>query len=58
MEISFPTIHHLEELRQISDAAAVLAAAAARIVEPILPRVVGDRDSFEVLLPGDLRYPD
>jgi 8-oxo-dGTP pyrophosphatase MutT (NUDIX family) len=58
MEISFPTIHHLEELRSYSAADAVLAATAERRVDPILPKVVGSRESFEVLLPGDPRYPD
>jgi 8-oxo-dGTP pyrophosphatase MutT (NUDIX family) len=57
MEISFPTVHHLEELRGYSRADAVLAATAERPVDPILPKVVGSRESFEVLLPGDPRYP-
>jgi len=57
MEISFPTVHHLEELRGYGRAAAVLAATSERLVEPILPKVVGSREAFEVLLPGDPRYP-
>jgi len=57
MEISFPTIHHLEELRGYGGADAVLAATVERPVDPILPKVVGSRESFEVLLPGDPRYP-
>jgi 8-oxo-dGTP pyrophosphatase MutT (NUDIX family) len=58
MEISFPTIRHLEELSGYGAADAVLDATAERLVEPILPKVVGSRESFEVLLPGDPRYPD
>jgi 8-oxo-dGTP pyrophosphatase MutT (NUDIX family) len=57
LEISFPTVRHLEMLVPHADAEAVLAAAREREVEPILPKVIGDRDSFEVLLPGDPRYP-
>ena len=36
----------------------VIAAAARARVEPILPRVVGSRDSFDVLLPDDPGYDD
>ena len=57
LEISFPTIRNLEQLRDYPDADAVIEAAASRVVEPILPKVVGTRESFEVLLPGDPRYP-
>ena len=53
LELSFPTIRHLEELAAFPDADAVLAEGAARRVEPITPKVRGDRDNFEVLLPGD-----
>lgn len=52
-ELSFPTLKHLEELAGFADAAAVLAEGARRHVEAITPRVRGDRDDFEVLLPGD-----
>jgi len=58
LDISFPTIRNLEELVEFPDADAVLAAAEQRTVEPILPKVVGDRDSFEVLLPGQPGYPE
>jgi 8-oxo-dGTP pyrophosphatase MutT (NUDIX family) len=57
LEISFPTLRHLEMLTPHADAEAVLGAARERRVEPVLPKVVGDRDSFEVLLPDDPRYP-
>ena len=58
MEISFPTIRHLEDLERFGGADQVLEAAAGRVVEPILPRVVGTRESFEVLLPGQPGYED
>lgn len=56
LELSFPTVRHLEMLVDLPDADAALAAAADRVVEPILPRVVGTRDEFRVLLPGDAGY--
>ncbi len=57
-ELSFPTIKHLEELRRFADADAVIAAAAARPVVPLTPKVVGSANSFEVLLPGEPGYDE
>jgi 8-oxo-dGTP pyrophosphatase MutT (NUDIX family) len=56
LELSFPTVRHLEMLAPFADAEAALEAAAERVVEPILPRVVGSREAFRVLLPGDAGY--
>src|SRR5436190_8780582 len=55
-ELAFPTIKHLEGLAEFETADDALAAARERRVEPILPRVVGSRDDFRVLLPGDPEY--
>jgi 8-oxo-dGTP pyrophosphatase MutT (NUDIX family) len=55
-ELSFPTIKHLEGLIDYSSADDVIEAARAREVKPILPRVVGDRNDFRVVLPGDPEY--
>ncbi len=57
-ELSFPTIKHLEELRDYPDADAVLASAAERPVIPLTPKVVGTQDSFEVILPGEPGYEE
>ena len=53
LELSFPTVRHLEELTGFPDADAVLAEGESRRVEAITPKVRGDRENFEVLLPGD-----
>ncbi len=58
LELSFPTVRHLEELTGYPDADAVIAEGARRRVVPITPRVVGDRDDFQVLLPGDPGFAD
>ena len=58
LELSFPTIKHLEELAGYEHADAVLAEGATRHVQAITPRVVGTRDSFEVLLPGEPGFSD
>jgi len=58
LELSFPTVKHLEELTGFDDADTVIAEAARRHVEAITPKVRGDRDRFEVLLPGDPGFAD
>ncbi len=58
LEISFPTVRHLEELRDLGSVDEVMAAASGRDIEALTPRVVGSPDSFEVLLPGDPGYAD
>jgi len=55
-ELAFPTIKHLEELAAFESAEDAVAAARGRRVEPILPRVVGTREDFRILLPGDPEY--
>jgi len=56
MKLVFPTIRTLETLLEFSSAVEVLEAASERVVEPILPRVVGTREEHRVLLPGDEGY--
>lgn len=58
LEISFPTVRNLESLLEFETAEGVLEAATTRTVEPILPRVVGTRDSFRLLVPGDPGYDE
>ena len=56
LELVFPTIRHLESLLPYSRSEEVIAAARGRVVEPILPRVVGEGDRRRVVLPGDPGY--
>jgi 8-oxo-dGTP pyrophosphatase MutT (NUDIX family) len=58
IDLSFPTIRHLEELERFASADEVIAATEGRKIEPILPRVVGSQDSFDILLPDDPGYDD
>jgi 8-oxo-dGTP pyrophosphatase MutT (NUDIX family) len=57
-ELSFPTIKHLEELRNHPDADSVLADAAGRPVVPLTPKLIATEDGFDVLLPGEPGYED
>jgi 8-oxo-dGTP pyrophosphatase MutT (NUDIX family) len=52
LEMVFPTIRHLESLLPYGSAEEVLAAAAEREIEPVLPRIVGDEENPRIVLPG------
>jgi 8-oxo-dGTP pyrophosphatase MutT (NUDIX family) len=56
MELVFPTVKNLETLLGYANAEEVMGAARSRVVEPILPRVVGTRSDHRILLPGDPEY--
>jgi 8-oxo-dGTP pyrophosphatase MutT (NUDIX family) len=56
LELVFPTIKHLEALLPFSSSDEVLAAARDRVVEPVLPRVVGEGAERRVVLPGEPGY--
>jgi 8-oxo-dGTP pyrophosphatase MutT (NUDIX family) len=56
LDLVFPTIKHLESLLPYSSSEEVLAAARERVVEPILPKVVGEGDEHRVVLPGEPGY--
>jgi 8-oxo-dGTP pyrophosphatase MutT (NUDIX family) len=56
LDLVFPTIKHLESLLPYSNSDEVLAAARDRVIEPVLPRVVGEEGDHRVLLPGDPGY--
>lgn len=56
IELVFPTIKTLEQLREYGSAAEALAAAAARDVRPVEPRVVVEGERARVVLPGEPGY--
>jgi hypothetical protein len=53
-----PTVFTLAELSAYDTVADVLAAATARDVKRVLPRIVVDGDDVLLLLPGDPGYPE
>ncbi len=53
MELMAPTFRTLQEIAEYPDTASVLAAAAARVVRPMTPRVKKDGDHVVIVLPGD-----
>ena len=52
----FPTIKHLEQLRQFSSVNAVLDYARGREVQPVQPRVILEGEVARILLPGEPGY--
>lgn len=58
MQLVFPTIKTLETLLDHASAGEALDEARERTIEPILPRVVGTREDFRVVLPWEPGYED
>jgi 8-oxo-dGTP pyrophosphatase MutT (NUDIX family) len=58
LALVFPTIKHLERLSETGTVAETLAAARARPVEPILPKVALRDGTAHILLPGEPGYDD
>ena len=58
IELVFPTVKTLETLLPYGSSDEALAAAAERGDEPILPKVIGTREDWRVVLPGEPGYPE
>jgi 8-oxo-dGTP pyrophosphatase MutT (NUDIX family) len=56
IELVFPTIKHLEQLREFSSVQTLLAHARGREVLPVQPRVVLEGEVARILLPGEPGY--
>lgn len=57
MELVFPTIKHLESLLPYATSQEVLEAVGG-LVEPVLPKVVGEGGQQRIVLPGDPGYDE
>ena len=55
-DLVFPTIKHLESLLPFASGDEVMAAARDRVVEAVLPRVIGEGEGRRVVLPGEPGY--
>jgi 8-oxo-dGTP pyrophosphatase MutT (NUDIX family) len=58
LALVFPTIKHLELLSENASVEETLAAAKARPIEPVMPRVAVRDGNAQVLLPGEPGYDD
>ncbi|HWE11129.1 MAG TPA: NUDIX hydrolase [Solirubrobacteraceae bacterium] len=52
----FPTIKHLEQLRDFTSAAVLLEHARRQTVVPVQPRVLGTGETARIVLPGEPGY--
>jgi 8-oxo-dGTP pyrophosphatase MutT (NUDIX family) len=52
----FPTIKHLEQLRDFSSVTGVLGYASGREIKPIQPRVLLEGEVARIVLPGEPGY--
>ncbi|HYH31196.1 MAG TPA: NUDIX hydrolase [Pseudonocardia sp.] len=57
MQLMAPTSRTLQEIAELPDSAAVLAAAQEREIRPITPRVREDGDALVAVLPDDSTVP-
>jgi 8-oxo-dGTP pyrophosphatase MutT (NUDIX family) len=56
IQLVFPTIKHLEQLREFGTVDELLAYAGGREVLPVEPRVVMEGEVARILLPGEAGY--
>jgi 8-oxo-dGTP pyrophosphatase MutT (NUDIX family) len=56
IQLVFPTIKHLEQLREFGTVDELLAYAGGREVLPVEPRVVVEGEVARILLPGEAGY--
>jgi 8-oxo-dGTP pyrophosphatase MutT (NUDIX family) len=56
IQLVFPTIKHLEQLRDFQSVDELLAHARGRDVQPVEPRVILEGEIARILLPGEPGY--
>jgi 8-oxo-dGTP pyrophosphatase MutT (NUDIX family) len=58
ISLVFPTIKHLEQLAEFESVAHALETARDRDVQPVMPKIVVEEDSAQIVLPGEPGYAD
>jgi 8-oxo-dGTP pyrophosphatase MutT (NUDIX family) len=56
LELVFPTIKHLEQLAEFESARDALETARRRRVEPVMPRILLEKEAAMIVLPGEPGY--
>jgi 8-oxo-dGTP pyrophosphatase MutT (NUDIX family) len=57
MQLMAPTVRTLQEIAELGDSSAVLAAAQERLIQPIMPRIRKDGDLLVAVLPDETAVP-
>jgi 8-oxo-dGTP pyrophosphatase MutT (NUDIX family) len=58
LSLVFPTIKHLEQLAQFDSVEQALDTARNRDVQPVMPRIVVEKEAATIVLPGEPGYDD
>jgi 8-oxo-dGTP pyrophosphatase MutT (NUDIX family) len=58
LSLVFPTIKHLEQLAEFDSVEDALASARAREVQPVMPKILMEKDLAHIVLPGEPGYAD
>ena len=58
LSLVFPTIKHLEQLAEFGSVEQALDAARRRDVQPVMPRILMEEDSAQIVLPGEPGYAE
>jgi 8-oxo-dGTP pyrophosphatase MutT (NUDIX family) len=58
LSLVFPTIKHLEQLAECDSVEDALANARAREVQPVMPKILMEKDLAQIVLPGEPGYAD
>jgi 8-oxo-dGTP pyrophosphatase MutT (NUDIX family) len=58
LSLVFPTIKHLEQLAEFDSVEHALDTARGRDVQPVMPRILMERDSAQIVLPGEPGYAE
>jgi 8-oxo-dGTP pyrophosphatase MutT (NUDIX family) len=58
LSLVFPTIKHLEQLAEFNSVEHALETARARDVQPVMPRILMEKDLAKIVLPGEPGYAD
>ena len=56
LPLVFPTLKHMEALAPFRSAAEALEASRGRVVQPVLPQVIGTGDEARIVLPDEPGY--
>jgi 8-oxo-dGTP pyrophosphatase MutT (NUDIX family) len=58
LSLVFPTIKHLEQLSEFDSVGHVLETARGRDVQPVMPRILVEQETAQIVLPGEPGYAD
>jgi 8-oxo-dGTP pyrophosphatase MutT (NUDIX family) len=58
LSLVFPTIKHLEQLAEFDSVEHALDSARARDVQPVMPKILMEKDLAKIVLPGEPGYAD